>query len=133
MLFLSLLFSCDDTTIAPQFHAEEISLDVKYQEMEKEIKQVLQDWEDGKSQEVQDRMLSIYQGSFQELQPIMAQNDQLGLIKLEFTFGQTLERMKSLRSKGRKEQSEKLLHLLSQQTEFLRANAKEEKTPEKTD
>ena len=120
MLFLSLLFSCDDSTIAPQFNAEEISHDVKYEELEEDIKRVLQDWENGKSQEAQDSLLAIYQGPFQKIQPILAQNDQLGLIKLEFTFGQTLEKMKSLRAKGRKEQGQVLLGLLAEQTEFLR-------------
>ena len=131
MFFLLLSFSCDDSTIGPQFNAEEISPLVKYQEIEENIQLALQQWEKGDSRQAQEQLLEIYQGPFQELQPLLVQEDQMGLIQLEFTFGQTLERMKSLRTKGRQEQADRLLTQYREETQFLRAAALEKERQEK--
>ena len=115
MFLLSLFLACDDPSIAPSFNAAEISPVEKYQELETEIQQALLDWENGNREEARSKLLKTYHNSFQEIQPQLAQNDRLGLIQIELTFGQTLKRMKSLRSKGREEQGVALLKILQEE------------------
>ena len=119
MFLLVLLFACDDTTMAPTFNAKEISLPVKYQEMEKGIRAVLDDWEQDNRHKAREKLLEIFHGSFQDFQPFLARNDRLGMIQVEWTFGQTLHQMKALQRKGRKEQGEKLLQQLHDEVHSL--------------
>ncbi len=115
MFLLVILFACDDTTMSPTFNAEEISPYQKYQDIENDIRQVLDDWEADNKHQAREKLLTIYQGPFQEFHPLLAQNDRLGLVQLEWTFGQTFQKMKALQRKGRKEQGEQLIQKLQEE------------------
>ena len=122
MFLLFMFIACDDPTIAPKFYADEISPHRKYTEMENQIQQSLKEWYTGNPQYAREKLLNIYNGSFQELHPLLAENDRVGLVQVELLFGETLQRMKSLRSKGRTEQGTLLVETLRKETSFLVQN-----------
>ena len=130
-MFLLLFFlACDDPTITPTFYAEEISPAVKYQEMETEIQQALMEWENGNGQQAREKMVQIFEGPFQELQPLLIQQDRIGEVHLEVVFGETIQKMKSLRSKGRRVQSEKLIRTLQEVSASIKQLPKAEQGTE---
>jgi hypothetical protein len=119
MFLLFLFFACDDPTIAPKFYADEISSYSKYKEIEVQIQHSLEEWYGGNAQQAREELMKIFAGPFQELQPLLAENDRVGLVQVELLFGETLQKMKSLRSKGRQELGSQLIETLRQETEHL--------------
>ena len=97
--------------------------------MEKEIQQALDDWEHDNRHQAREKLLEIFHGPFQELQPLLAQHDQIGMIQVELAFGQTLHKMKALTRKGRKEQGEALLQKLQEEVHSLPEMTTPEKAP----
>ena len=109
MFWLLPMLACDDPTIAPVFYAEENSIYDRCQEVEQQTRRALEVWAEGKGDQAREQLIEIVEGPFQDIYPTLYQQDPMAVVRLELAYGQTMQRMKSLRSKGRIEQSEQLL------------------------